>query len=245
MIPCLSITGFKVDSWLSLPKVPSFCLILLTHLWMLVFYQFDYNITCFLKHLHINWPFYCWKMFQPNLFNWICFRCRIIATVSLNFGQLKNFFSSFDNRSPSVVAKFINKVAFTSAHCHPDCAGHSLSGFHKNLGSPNYVFVFFEFTSFNPLGLSSVGFSLVGTLNHCFAYACSLMNWILFSTDTLNFLLLLFMYFRTTLEFVEELIMPLQSVPVFVWKYISGDLFLIFKSVKYKAFLTWSSSSLR
>lgn len=62
------------------------------------------------------------------------------------------------------------------------------------------------------------------------------MNWILFSTDTLNFLLLLFMYSRTTLEFVEELIMLLQSVPVFVWKYISGDLFLIFKSVKYKAF---------
>ena len=42
----------------------------------------------------------------------IFFICRIIATASLNFSQLKNFFSSFESKSYSDVSKFAMKVAF-------------------------------------------------------------------------------------------------------------------------------------
>ena len=55
-------------------------------------------------------------------------------------------------------AFFCGALPFTSTKT---CVGDSLSDFHKNLG-PHFL-SFSEFTSFNRVELSSIGFPLVGT----------------------------------------------------------------------------------
>ena len=168
VIPCLFINEFRVDSLLSLPKDLYFCLIFWTSCLKCLFctnLMIALLASCNISILTDSFVVaYC---FNLTCISRICVSCRIIATSFLNFSQLENFASSFDNKSHSIVAKFTIKVAFTSGSLPftstETCVGHSLADFHKNPGPSNHLFVFSEFTSFNPLELSSAGFSLVDT----------------------------------------------------------------------------------